>query len=412
MGHLKLYDIWSIFFRFVTVLALITSSAIVGHYFSDIEISKFYLIVPICTIFTMTLISPLTIFKINKAINLGGDFNQLLPIIYCYLIPVGLFSIIVFFAFTYTTGNNFTLLLPFYIFIEIVFATVISLVIQIRAFTGKLIESSILNFFVILTLAIAPISSGYFFGWDIASWLIGLIAARFFQLIFFNYFYIESRFCFHIIRKGYLLFYNSILKDKYSLFLLFINSGFGWLSNNFVKIFIGAFIGLELAAPYLFFLGISTSLASASESLFKSILDRRLYLDHFDNNKKFSHISYIYFFILVVGSIIILPASNLLSNNRFVDFSPLAIFFFVLEISRLFLAYVLTKHQILGDYKLTIFVNLFTLILYSTIFCTLLYYKADIYLLCVSLFFVSVIIIITSFLVIRNTLLSYNSLIK
>ena len=72
------------------------------------------------------------------------------------------------------------------------------------------------------------------------------------------------------------------------------------------------------------------------------------------NIKKSHEVIAIYLFILFFGCIIVMPLSNILSNYRFESISIISIFIFSTELTKIFLAYILSKDQIFDGYNFTL----------------------------------------------------------
>ncbi len=358
-------EVFSVFFKFITSLSLVLSNVIVSRYFTNEQLSLFYLIVPITTFFSMVFVSPISIFLTNTSIvkknNIYNRVNEYL----LYLIMLAFLFIIPLQFFLFKINFLTRFILAFYICIEITLGTVAGIIIQNESTFGYLKKSVFFSFFISTTSILFPIIIGFIWGWNINSWIIGLIIGRFSQIPFFTK-ATDINFTLKDIKNKYFLFINEIKLSFFSILKLLFNSIISWLQNNFSIFFISLFLGLNSGAPYLYVYSISATLANLSESVIKPILDRKIFtIIHGDSNdKKEFNPFYLYFFISFFGFILIPFIGNLLSKNRYYDYMQLSRIFFLFEFFKLFLNYKLSIFQIKYGYNTPLKINSILLIIY------------------------------------------------
>lgn len=367
-------EIIAVFFKIVSSFSLIISNVIVSRYFPNNQLSLFYLIVPTTTFFSMIFVSPITIYFTNESILQKTNLYKIINEYVLYLLFLSIILVIPLQFVLYKIEIITKIILCFYICVELSIGTISGMIIQNESINGNLKKSVLFNFLISFFTILFPIIVGFFFGWNVNSWIIGLIISRIFQIPLFNRFTF-IKFSTNKINFKLLFFFRKIKINIKSIFKLAINSILSWLHNNFNVLFITLVLGLNDAAPFLYVYSISSTLANMSENNLKPILDRKLFttIHGVEENKKEINPLFIYLFIAFFGFIIIPYIGNYLSKDRYINYMSLSRIFFVFELLRLFLYFKLSIFQIKFGYNRSLKINSLFLILYILSFSILLF---------------------------------------
>lgn len=348
--------------RALSVLSTICSTYVITHYFNDKDLSSFYLLAPFTGLATMVLISPISILVNNYEIINGGLILNRLTSLLQYLLFIAI--ILSSYVFLYFKNTGIEIELAIYIFIEVISGTLIGYIVQSESYLGNHLKSSLTHLLINATLSIIPLILVYNLDYNFYYWILGIIFARIIQFIFvFNYVFYWK---FKNLENIFIL----IFQNKKSVLILIIMSLFGWCYNNLIKL-----ISLNYSENYLqeilFYSTSSLSIVTILESIFRSYIDRNIYIISGENLKK---IKYIYLVIFLIALAFGPLAMYLISSNRFPDLLIITPLILLYEVFRSYSNNLQTLVQIKSGYDYAFILNISYFLIYFLSVALLFFY--------------------------------------
>lgn len=360
--------------RLVGVFTVFVSNRLISSNFQVFEVSKYYLLSPFTTFFTTLFVAPFSIYIFNISIKNKIDLLEYLKSFLFVLIVIAIVAALAVFVSLDEYGHlRFTLAL--FILIEIIVGTLMGLIVQRYSLEGKFLNSSALGSIIIVLNLIFSLFFCNFYGWNVNSWILGILVSRISQVFIILSFAYLGHLNFN--GKQIAIFENDVNRKLIDILKLSFTNVTGWLNYNAPQILLASCLSFSEIGPILFVLSMSLTIAITLESFFKPMIEKNIKDTVNGIESPLFNTDRLYFAMAVVGFIAVPIILDFVSNEKFKEYTSISRFIFVYEVLKLRFGLKGSIQQIVVGYNKYIIVNILIFLLFMVIgFCFIFYDSA------------------------------------